>query len=465
MPCFLIGATGTGVTSTGEAFVAGVSDDPYLFRTFVRAVLPSSESKELAHIGTELRYDTKAYPPAKKLPPPFEWAKGQPSRGTNAAGLAFTCALAVETAAPEDSTVSPTSFEDLCLKMMKKCTTVDEAVGVLLAEKAVAPGFTVLLADVAGHLAQVEVGAHGCAVHKRYSKDEPGIVVAVNCHQCAEHVKHNTEESKIENDTGNNGRRLARGWELAERHRGKIDVGVLASILADRENDDVDCSTNNLIPYWGHSICNRGTKKSKDYDAAAPPWGTVSGEIMQPSTCAMHYCYGWPCGHKQEYGDQLFQDKSWGRFEAFAVPPAIAAESREKEKVVECATIHGVITARGKDFLPPPAAVPLDPAPEGAVEMKVTAKKSGVFYARAASRLLQGSEARPAQEGREALEAKAPADALRISGVGDSINAAITAASAIETDGLGVITRIQTAYPVLDGGANCAQIIIDVKKK
>lgn len=115
-----------------------------------------------------------------------------------------------------------------------------------------------------------------------------------------------------------------------------------------------------------------------------------------------------------------------------------------------------------------PPSVPVDPPPEGAVEMKVTAKKGTAFYVRAVSNFLKGMEAKPAEEGREALEAKAPVEALRISGLGGSINAAIAAASGAVGEGLCTIARIQTAYPMLESSgrsANCAQILIDVKKK
>ena len=35
-----------------------------------------------------------------------------------------------------------------------------------------------LFADASGNLAQVEVGNFGVAVHQRFSKEEPGIVIA-----------------------------------------------------------------------------------------------------------------------------------------------------------------------------------------------------------------------------------------------------------------------------------------------
>ena len=49
------------------------------------------------------------------------------------------------------------------------------------------------------------------------------------------------------------------------------------------------------------------------------PWGTVSAEILQPSTQTLFYCYGWPCGEKPEYRDQLYQEHSWGEFKPFKI--------------------------------------------------------------------------------------------------------------------------------------------------
>jgi hypothetical protein len=111
-------------------------------------------------------------------------------------------------------------------------------------------------------------------------------------------------------------------------------------------------------------------------------------------------------------------------------------------------------------------APPLKPAAAGATEIKVTAKRSAVFYSRAVSSFLKGVEARPAEGDKEAVEAKAPVDALRVSGLGDSINAAVAAAAQAEAEGLGTITCVQTAYPEMtDSGRGCSQIIIDIARK
>ncbi|CAK0831793.1 unnamed protein product, partial [Prorocentrum cordatum] len=115
---------------------------------------------------------------------------------------------------------------------------------------------------------------------------------------------------------------------------------------------------------------------------------------------------------------------------------------------------------------PAPPEPPVEPAPEGAVEMKVTTKKPPGFYIRAAASFLKGVEERPATDDKEKVEAKAPVDYLRISGLGEAINTASSAASQAVAEGLCTLLKVQTAYPPMEGsGRGCAQIIIDLKKK
>eukprot|EP00413_Alexandrium_margalefii_P041399 CAMPEP_0204593828 /NCGR_PEP_ID=MMETSP0661-20131031/51731_1 /ASSEMBLY_ACC=CAM_ASM_000606 /TAXON_ID=109239 /ORGANISM="Alexandrium margalefi, Strain AMGDE01CS-322" /LENGTH=106 /DNA_ID=CAMNT_0051604175 /DNA_START=87 /DNA_END=407 /DNA_ORIENTATION=- len=102
---------------------------------------------------------------------------------------------------------------------------------------------------------------------------------------------------------------------------------------------------------------------------------------------------------------------------------------------------------------------------ESTMEMKVSMKKGVGFYIRAASSFLKGVDAREAVDGKEAVEAKAPVEELKISGLGEAINAAVTAATCAETNGLGTITKVETAYPDMSSGRGCAQIFITVKRK
>jgi len=356
--CFLIGATGPGVTKTGEAIIGGVSDDPYNFRTFVRSSSPKGAA--YCHIGTEMCYVEQNL----GIPPPFKIEKGQPSRGINEAGLAFTCALAIEEVPKEDKKVlKGQSLANLSHRLMNSCSSVDEAIDVLLSAESVAPPSTVLLADANGDIAQVEVGSFGCRLYKKYSKNNPGVIVAVNCYQSAELCCHNLAEAKLDNPSNNNGKRLKRGWEIVNRFRGNITVQVIASILSDHQNADKDCSKNPVIPYWGYSICNHGTRSISHSlnDATLPAWGTVSSEIMKPGTREFHYCYGWPCGQKPQYEDQTYQGDSWGKFLAFSFQKNhMFSESKEYEdsgskeieaESVKITTVFGKVTKEGKNYL------------------------------------------------------------------------------------------------------------------
>merc|ERR1712232_1192628 len=98
-------------------------------------------------------------------------------------------------------------------------------------------------------------------------------------------------------------------------------------------------------------------------------------------------------------------------------------------------------------WLPAGSAEPkVSPAPAGATEMKVTMKKGTGFYVNAACSFLRGVEAKPAQDGKEAVDAKPAVEHLRISGLGDAINVAVAAAAKAVSENLGTITKVQTAY-------------------
>lgn len=108
----------------------------------------------------------------------------------------------------------------------------------------------------------------------------------------------------------------------------------------------------------------------------------------------------------------------------------------------------------------------LAPAPHGTTEMKVTMKKPASFYKNAACSFLRGVEAKPAEGDKEAVDAKPAVEHLRISGLGEAVGVAIQAATGAEASGVGSITNIQTASPIMEGtGRVCPQIVIDIDKK
>jgi len=71
------------------------------------------------------------------------------------------------------------------------------------------------------------------------------------------------------------------------------------------------------------------------------------------------------------------------------------------------------------------------------VDMKVTVKKGNGFYVKAANAFLKGMEAKPALDDKPALEAKAPVNKIKISGLGEAINTAVAVAIRVEADGAG----------------------------
>ncbi len=311
MGCFLIGVTGKGYTKKGVALLGSVSDDPYDVRTFVRSEHPQGL---LAHVGTEL---------VATRPPSFEergffCQEGETSRGVNAAGLAFNSALLFEDET-QPKIPNPAPFSRLSRQIMEECHTVQEAIALIGQAPAVHPPFSLLLADRSGAIAHLEAGDFGVEVVQQYSKEKPGALFAVNCYQSESRQQFNHPQAPTDNSTNNNGLRLQRGKELCEKWKGEIDVEILAKILSDHTNRERDPLTNPLLEAWGFSICNHGTRKSHDPNTHPLPWGTVSAEILDPTTKTLFYCYGWPCGEKPEFEDQLYQEKSWGTFHPFTI--------------------------------------------------------------------------------------------------------------------------------------------------
>jgi hypothetical protein len=333
--CFLIGVTGVGITANGEALIGSVSDDPYDIRTFLRLVKPA---RVQAHVGTELISTTEH----TLVERGYFAHPGETTRGVNENGLAFTCAMVFEKQAAE-RTLPATSFSDLTWKMMRECNTVVDAIDMFQSAGATTPAYSVLLADAQGDLAHMEVGTFGVNVNHHYSREDPGMVFAVNCYLSQGLVNCNEPKSVIENTSNNNLARRERGKRLAREFQGKLDVPLLARILSDHNNRERDPMDNPLLEAWGYSICNHGTRHQETYPHEKLPWGTVSAEIMQPSAKVFWYAYGWPCGQQPEYGDQIYQDKSWGRF----IPFGFAGSNLEDKEITVLATLDGEVTPAG----------------------------------------------------------------------------------------------------------------------
>ena len=68
---------------------------------------------------------------------------------------------------------------------------------------------------------------------------------------------------------------------------------------------------------------------------------------MQPSARLFWYAYGWPCGQPPEHGDQIYQDKSWGRFVPFELGGNLAGDDGKQREVTALTTTEGDITSWG----------------------------------------------------------------------------------------------------------------------
>eukprot|EP00747_Dinoflagellata_sp_TGD_P111041 gnl/TRDRNA2_/TRDRNA2_171115_c0_seq2.p1 gnl/TRDRNA2_/TRDRNA2_171115_c0~~gnl/TRDRNA2_/TRDRNA2_171115_c0_seq2.p1 ORF type:complete len:277 (+),score=69.90 gnl/TRDRNA2_/TRDRNA2_171115_c0_seq2:89-919(+) len=232
--------------------------------------------------------------------------------------------------------------------------------------------------------------------------------------------------------------------------------------------------------FFIHNVKGRGvgaTRDAKDKDG-----NTVVTETLEDfDEKGMTYTYCFSTVHVDamkevwEGNAVKITVKSTGESTTKVTAEGLPLASKSKENIEEFKTGHTPFLEalylngkmetllEGKPTVPEPVATP---APEGTVEIKVTTKKSANFYIRAVQSFLKGVEAKPAEEGKEAVEAKPAVELLRISGLGDAINVAVTAATQAESEGLGAITKIQTLYPPMEGsGRGCAQIVIDLKKK
>jgi len=94
------------------------------------------------------------------------------------------------------------------------------------------------------------------------------------------------------------------------------------------------------------------------------------------------------------------------------------------------------------------------------VDMKVTQKKSVGFYVNAAKSFFTGITDK---EGNK----KNPVRILTISGLGEAINTAVSAAMAVEREQLATVKKIETSYPDMSEGQNrgCPRISITLFKK
>jgi len=199
--------------------------------------------------------------------------------------------------------------------------------------------------------------------------------------------------------------------------------------------------TEDILGFLRHEL-HMGRYKLKT-DDGKPKDTTGAGDCFRGSFVAAHYGEG-----------KSIQDAM--RWAAAAGSLAV-----EVEGAMPSMPTRTAIQARMKEELDSNDVL----SSNDAVEMKVTLRKSERFYVQAALGFLKGIEAKPAADGKEALEAKPAKSALRISGLGDACAVAAAAAAQVEAEGAGVICAVRTDYPAIAPGKSLPQMIIDLKRK
>lgn len=129
------------------------------------------------------------------------------------------------------------------------------------------------------------------------------------------------------------------------------------------------------------------------------------------------------------------------------VTPRSAARSRGGSAEM-CHTFSGLAPIREQSN----SKVPED-RPDGVVDMRLSARNTVGYYVRAARLFLRGGEG------------KEPVPGLRVLALGEVINTAAALAVRVESEGLGRITSVQTAYPDMPNGRGCPQITIDIERR
>jgi hypothetical protein len=241
----------------------------------------------------------------------------------NERGLAFTWTLALErrdNAAPE-SAMKP---HDVWAAVMTSCATVDDAIELL---ERLPRGFAGagMLADRDARLALVEIGRKRIQVTERFDATAGGTAVNVNC-WVGMQADEGDPLCALDNPDVPNQSRYRRAKEMLGNIDDRIDLAMMTRLLSDHAHRERFAGENPWIPGHGYSICNHGSLRRDIFDKAKPAWGSVSAEIIDPVGGVFWYTYGWPCGEAPEHGDQMLQERAWGRFLGFPVAGMPAGE-------------------------------------------------------------------------------------------------------------------------------------------
>jgi len=288
--------------------IASVSDDPYDVRT--RVIV--DRDGPLAYVATELQ-PAQTTGMAERG---YVVVEGERGRGVNEAGFAL-CWAYVDERKVEPASQGLTSGQ-FTRKLLGECPTVATALEIIdAADRNFAGAW--FFADAEGDFAQVEIGRSAFSIVVR-GRPEPGrFAINVNCYQGPAMAVLQQPWSALEVAAAPNGARRDAAAAALDALGHPVALADVASVLSNHEGAErPGAAAPWVFPSQGFSVCNHGTF-GPEAPADAVAFGTVSAEILDPSTRTLWYCYGWPCGERAAAGDQPFQEQSWGRFRPFTL--------------------------------------------------------------------------------------------------------------------------------------------------
>ena len=309
--CTTAGATGSA-SFDGNSIIGSTSDDPFTTRTRLVVVSPRNGHK---FIATQIvSGDTSKISDFNNMH----------TRGLNDKGFAYTWSGAgpnpdIE---PISSQAIGIPFYQFGQLLLSEADSVEDGIGLLESyPRAIHGNF--LFADSVGVIALIEVSTHSLNIETRITD---GWIGRTN-HWISEKM---SKIGQIPQVTDSTEVRFERIFTLMNERKGKVDSSFLELCFSDHFT----------LNDTGWSICAHGHTRNPNREGRG---GTVSSEIILPSKGVMNYCYGWPCGGTVDYPeDQVYQDRSWGKYLSFDL---------EKLDAGEYVTVDGRLTPLAISYL------------------------------------------------------------------------------------------------------------------
>jgi hypothetical protein len=293
--CTTAGATGSA-SFDGNSIIGSTSDDPFTTRTRLVVVSPRNGHK---FIATQIvSGDTSKISDFNNMH----------TRGLNDKGFAYTWSGAgpnpdIE---PISSLAIGIPFYQFGQLLLSEADSVEDGIGLLESyPRAIHGNF--LFADSVGEIALIEVSTHSLNIETRITD---GWIGRTN-HWISERM---SKIGQIPQVTDSTEVRFERILTLMNERKSKVDSSFLQACFRD----------HSTLNDTGWSICAHGHTRNPNREGRG---GTVSSEIILPSKGVMNYCYGWPCGGNVDYPeDQVYQDRSWGKYLSFDLEKLDAGE-------------------------------------------------------------------------------------------------------------------------------------------